>query len=125
MDIVEIISTIVSALLLPLLTWAVAEFKSYISAKIKNENAEKHINLAADAVYTAVQQTMQTYVSTLKKSGEWNAESAQKAFEYAKLTAIIIMGEQAKNAVVELTGDFDAWISAKIEAYTLQIKAEG
>lgn len=125
MDYTEIISVVISSLILPLLTWAVAEFTKYISTKIKNEQAEKYINLATDAVYTAVQQTMQTYVSALKKSGEWNEETAQKAFEQAKLTAITVMGEEAKNTVVELTGDFDAWITAKIEAYTLQVKAEG
>ncbi len=125
MDKTEMISMLIDVLILPLLAWAVSEFRKYISAKIKNEKAEKYVNLATDAVYTAVQQTMQTYVSTLKKNGEWNEESAQKAFEQTKVTAIAVMGEEAKNAVVELTGDFDAWITAKIEAYTLQIKAEG
>lgn len=124
MEITEIIAIVIETALLPILAWGVAKFTAYLDEKIKNETAEKYVNLAVDAVYSAVQQTMQTYVSALKKSGEWNEETARKAFENAKAIALVTMGSAAREAIAEMTGDLDAWLEARIEACTLQIKEE-
>ena len=122
MEITEIISIVVNSLVLPLLAWGVSELTKFLSIKIKNETAEKYVNFAVDAVYTAVEQTMQTYVSTLKQSGEWNEETAQMAFDNAKALALVTMGTTAQEIITEMAGDLDAWVDAKIEACTLELK---
>ena len=122
MELTDIIALIIETALLPILAWAVAKLTAYLDAKIKNETAEKYVNLAVDAVYSAVQQTMQTYVSTLKKSGEWNEEAAQIAFDNAKAIAMVTMGRAAQEVIEELTGDIDAWVEARIEASIMEIK---
>ena len=125
MDWTEIISIAINAIILPILAWGVAELTAYLTQKVKNETADKYIKLAGEAVNTAVKEVSQTYVSALKKSGEWTAENAQEAFRRAKITALAIMGTEAKKAVEELTEDFDAWMKAKIEAAILDQKKEG
>lgn len=124
MEFTDIIALIIETALIPILGWAVAKFTAYLDEKIKNETAEKYVDFAVDAVYTAVQQTMQTYVSALKKSGEWNAETAETAFNNAKALALVTMGTKTQEAVTEMAGDLDAWLDAKIEACTLEIKGE-
>ena len=124
MDWTEIIGVLVNSLILPILAWGVSELTKYLSGRIKNETAEKYVNFAVDAVYTAVQQTMQTYVSTLKNSGEWSEEAAKTAFDNAKAVALVTMGETAQEAIKEISGDLDAWIEAKIEACIAEIKGE-
>lgn len=120
----EIIGILINSLILPILAWGVSELTKYLSKRIKNETAEKYVNFAVDAVYTAVQTTMQTFVSTLKKSGEWNAEAAKTALEHAKALALVTMGEEAQEAITEISGDLDAWIEARIEATIAEIKEE-
>lgn len=124
MELTDIIALIIETALVPILAWGVARFTAYLDEKIKNETAEKYVNFAVDAVYTAVEQTMQTYVSALKKGGEWNEETAEIAFNNAKALALVTMGVKAQEVIAELAGDLDAWLDAKIEACTLEIKGE-
>ena len=124
MEIADIIALIIETALIPILAWGVAKLTSHLDKKIENETAEKYVQFAVDAVYTAVQQTMQTYVSALKKSGEWNEETAEIAFNNAKALALVTMGAKAQEVIAELAGDLDAWLDAKIEACTLEIKGE-
>ena len=118
----EIIASVIEIALIPILGWAVAKLTAYLDEKIKNETAEKYVNFAVDAVYTAVQQTMQTYVSALKQSGEWNEETAATAFNNAKALALVTMGKKSQEIIAEMAGDLDAWLDAKIEACTLELK---
>ena len=124
MELTDIIALIIETALIPILAWGVAKLTSHLDKKIENETAEKYVQFAVDAVYTAVQQTMQTYVSALKKSGEWNEETAEIAFNNAKALALVTMGAKAQEVIAELAGDLDAWLDAKIEACTLEIKGE-
>lgn len=124
MELTDIIALIIETALIPILAWGVAKLTAHLDKKIENETAEKYVNFAVDAVYTAVQQTMQTYVSALKKSGEWNEETAEIAFNNAKALALVTMGAKAQEVIAELAGDLDAWLDAKIEACTLEIKGE-
>ena len=124
MELTDIIALIIETALIPILAWGVAKLTAYMDEKIKNETAEKYVNFAVDAVYTAVQQTMQTYVSALKKSGEWNAETAETAFNNAKALALVTMGVKAQEVITELSGDLEAWLDARIEACTLELKGE-
>lgn len=124
MEITDIIALLIETALIPILAWGVAKLTSHLDKKIENETTEKYVKFAVDAVYTAVEQTMQTYVSALKKSGEWNEETAQIAFNNAKALALVTMGTTAQKVIIEMAGDLDTWLDAKIEACTLELKGE-
>ena len=122
MELTDIIALVIETALIPILAWGVAKLTSHLDKKIENETAEKYVKFAVDAVYTAVEQTMQTYVSALKKSGEWNEETAQNAFNHAKSLALVTMGATAQKVIAEMAGDLDTWLDARIEACTLELK---
>ncbi len=95
---------------------------NWIRTKTKNAALDKYMELANDAIITAVAETMQVFVTTIKNEGGWNDEAKAKAFEMAKIKAIEIMGAAAKQAIPQVVGDFEQWLTAKIEAATLEIK---
>lgn len=96
----------------------------WLKAKTKNATIDKYIDRANDAILTAVAETMQTFVTTMKNEGKWDAEAAKKAFEMSMLRAREIMGKAALEALPEVVGDIEKWLTAKIEAATLATKAE-
>lgn len=117
-----VIPSLVTAILIPLIIGIGNAIKNYVKTKTNNAKLEKYIDLANDAIVTAVAEVMQTFVSSLKKDGEWNTENAKKAFDLAKFRAIEIMGGEVKAAIPDIVSDFDAWLTAKIEASTLKLK---
>lgn len=117
-----VLPTILTAVIIPLLLGVGNAIKNYIKTKIKNEKFEKYIEQANDAVFIAVAEVMQTFVTTMKDKGEWNEDNAKKAFELAKYKAIEIIGAEALSALPEVVGDLTAWLTAKIEAATLELK---
>ena len=94
-----------------------------VKAKINDARISKYINIAEDAVETAVVSVTQTFVDSIKGGEEWTAETQKQAFEEAKLKAILIMGTAAREALKEAYGDMDSWISNKIEYYVNLRKA--
>lgn len=97
-------------------------FWDWIKSKTHNAALDKYTDRANDAIMTAVAETMQTFVTTMKNEGKWDAETAQKAFTLSLNRAKEIMGAAALKALPEVVGDVEAWITAKIEAATLDIK---
>jgi hypothetical protein len=95
----------------------------WLKARTKNAALDKYMDRANDAVLTAVAETMQTFVSTMKNEGKWNNETAKKAFEMSLLRAKEIMGAAVLQALPEIVGDLEKWLTAKIEAATLSTKA--
>jgi predicted O-linked N-acetylglucosamine transferase (SPINDLY family) len=108
--------------IIPLLIGIGNAIKNYVKTKTTNEKMQKYFDDAVDAVETAVIEVMQTFVTTMKKNGEWSEENAQKAFKMAKLRAIEIMGVAVLDALPEIVGDVESWITSKIEATTYTMK---
>lgn len=94
-----------------------------ISKKLKTEMQQKYLEMAVNAVATAVSETMQTFVKSLKDSGTWNEETAKQAFIMAKNKSIQIMGVAVLNAMPEIVRDFETWLTSQIEATTLELKS--
>ena len=119
-----VIPTLLTAVVIPLIIGLGNAAKNYVKSKTNSAKMEKYIDMANDAIFTAVAEVMQTFVTTMKKNGDWNKENAAKALELAKYKAVEIMGAEIKAAIPDVVGDFDAWLTAKIEAATLATKAE-
>jgi len=123
--------TIIEIIIIPLLP-AVAAFlialirkkTQEIETQIKNKELAKYMNIAENAVITAVTAVSQTYVDNLKKTnGKLSACEQKVAFEMAKQKAISIIGDAALEALRELYKDFDAWLGNQIEYAVSQLKA--
>lgn len=120
----EYTNAIMTAVVLPLLTvvtgYLVAFIKKKIAeleAKINNQKVNKYLDLAEDAVCTAVTAVSQTYVNTLKNNSQFDQTAQQAAFNKAKDKALVIMGTATQEVLKSLYNDFDAWLDSKIEYY--------
>lgn len=105
--------------LIPVLTGFLIAFVKAKTADLKtksmNDDIRDYIDIAERAIAMSVDAVGQVYVDALKKSGTFDADAQQKAFEMAKGKALTIMGESALNALEMLYEDTGAWIDAKIE----------
>lgn len=120
----EMINIIFTAFVIPMLGVLTKFLVSYIQlksegikSKIHSDNVVKYLDVAEDAVCTAVASISQTYVESLKKTGSFDEEAQKTAFNEAKYAALSIMGTSAEEAVSSLYGDLDEWLTHKIEYY--------
>lgn len=81
---INVISAVVTTVLLPLITWAGTKLIQYIGTKVKNEKATAFLTTATTIVLNAVRSVFQTYVESLKASGSFNAEAQKTALSKAK-----------------------------------------
>lgn len=68
----NVLSCIVTAVVIPLITLLGSKLIKWISSKIDNEKTEKDLTGATTIVLDAVKCVFQTYVETLKKEGSFN-----------------------------------------------------
>lgn len=114
--ILNIISVVVTAVILPLISYAGARLIAWLNAKIKDENAKQQLIVATDIVMNAVRSVFQTYVETLKKNGTFDKESQKVALIKAKDDALAQMSDEIKDYITKNYGDLETWITTKIES---------
>ena len=88
----------------------------HIIAQTDNMTIKAFLAEAADAVSTAVTYTSQTFVDALKKEGIFNKDKQQEALKKSLDKAISLLSEPAKNALTDIYGDLEAYLTSKIEA---------
>jgi hypothetical protein len=89
---------------------------------IGNDLAQNYLNLAENAIESAVISVNQTFVEALKKSGAFDEAAMIQSFRMAKELAIGIIGEAAREGLKLAYNDVDAWLESKIEYYVNKIK---
>ena len=114
--ILNIISVVVTAVILPLISYAGARLIAWLNAKIKDENAKQQLTVATDIVMNAVRSVFQTYVETLKKNGTFDKESQKVALIKAKDDALAQMSDEIKDYITKNHGDLETWITTQIES---------
>ena len=112
----NILSVVVSAVVLPLISLIGAKLVSFINTKINDEKASKLLSKATEIVTNAVRSVFQTYVEALKKNGTFDKESQISALNQAKTIAISQMTDEVKDYISATYGDLDNWLSTNIEA---------
>lgn len=111
----DVLSALVTFVLVPLLSWGGVELVKWLSTKTKNEKLQKYIDDATTAVVVAVSEVTQTYVDTLKKEGKFDKDAQKLAFELAKEKALILINDNSKKAINTVYNDFDYWLNLIIE----------
>ena len=105
----NVLSCIVTAVIIPLITLLGSKLIKWISSKIDNEKTSKYIAEATTIVLDAVKCVFQTYVEALKKEGNFGKDAQLIALNKAK-------SEDIKNYIKTNFGDVDTWITTQIEA---------
>ena len=118
----NILSVLVSAIVLPLISLIGAKLISWLSSKTKSEKATAIIKEANDIVMNAVKCVLQTYVDSLKKEGKFDEASQFLALSKAKETAMEQMSDDTKAFVEKNYGNLDSWLTTSIEATISTIK---
>lgn len=114
--ILNIISVVVTAVILPLISYAGTRLITWLNAKIKDENAKQQLTVATDIVTSAVRSVFQTYVEALKKNGTFDKESQKVALIKAKDEALSQMSDDIKDYITKNYGDLQTWLTTQIEA---------
>ena len=129
-DLKSILTYLIMAIIVavvPIITKvAISFFKSFSAEKIekiKNENIKNIVKDAEDLVCQAVMHISQTFVESLKKSGDFTEIQQEKAFEKAKEEVIELIPNKAVDTLSDLYGDFDLWLESKIEQTVLNLKS--
>lgn len=127
----ELIMTLLQAVIIAAVPVLTAYFCKFLSAKkeetdqrMKDSAGKNLLDTAFDAVVKAVTCTNQTYVDTLKKSGQFTVENQKEAFQRSYDTAVSIMTQEAKDFISEAYGSLSGWLTVQIEAQVKNEKAE-
>ena len=118
----NVLSVVVTAIVLPLISWAGARLIAWLNTKIKDENARQQLTVATDIVTKAVSSVFQTYVESLKATGSFDKESQVVALTKAKDAALSQMSEDVKHYITTTYGDLENWLTTQIEATIYALK---
>lgn len=113
---INIISVVVTSIVLPLLSIAGAKLVQLINSKIKNNKAANFLSTATTIIINAVRSVFQTYVEDLKKEDKFDEASQKLALLKARDIALNQMTDDVKNYITSTYGDLDTWINTNIEA---------
>lgn len=114
--IINIISVVVTSIVLPLISIAGAKLIQFINSKIKNNKAADLLTTATTIVINSVRSVFQTYVEALKKEGSFNKDAQIIALNKAKDIALTQMTDEVKTYLVTTYGSLDSWLDTNIEA---------
>lgn len=119
----ELISQIFEVCILPLLGVLTGFLIRWISAKsnqlVENSNSaaqKKYITMLNETITSCVIATTQTYVSSLKAQGKFDAAAQKKAFNMTYEAVMSLLTEEATKYLNEAVGDLQLYITQKIEA---------
>ncbi len=119
----EIFLTLLQSVMIAAVPVITAYLCSFIHTKnlqakqnIDNEEAKKLLDDAEKAVTTAVISTNQTYVDTLKQSGQFTVENQKEAFQKSFDTAMSIMTQETRDFIEAAYGSLADWLTTQIEA---------
>ena len=113
---INIISVVVTSIVLPLLSIAGAKLVQLINSKINNNKAANFLSTATTIIINAVRSVFQTYVEALKKEDRFDEASQKLALLKARDIALNQMTDDVKNYITSTYGDLDTWINTNIEA---------
>ena len=113
---INIISVVVTSIVLPLLSIAGAKLVQLINSKINNNKAANFLSTATTIIINAVRSVFQTYVEALKKEDKFDEASQKLALLKSRDIALNQMTDDVKNYITSTYGDLDTWINTNIEA---------
>ena len=118
----NIIQSVLTTVLIPLLGWGVSTLVNFLNSKINNAKIEKYITFAGQVVESVVKETSQTYVNSLKESGKFDKKAQELAFKKSYDTALKLLTKDTLEAIKLVYGDVSTWLTSKIEATVLETK---
>lgn len=113
---INIISVLVTSIVLPLITFAGTKLIQYLNQKIKDEKTRNILTGITQIIERAVRSVFQTYVESLKKSGTFDRQAQVSALAYAKTEVLKELNDDALEFIKLNYGDVNSFVTNQIEA---------
>ena len=114
----EVLSTIWTVILVPILTYAGKQVYIWMQSK----QIDKYGRILYDEVVKAVKCIYQESVEDIKKTSDWTPEKQQEVKELAKTKAIQALTNAAYKCLKEANGDFEDYLDSLVETALYDIK---
>ena len=114
----EVIVTIWTVILLPILTFVGNEVKKFAEAK----KIDKYTDILQKNVTDAVKDVYETVVKDIKGTDEWTEEKKEEVKEIAKQKAIFALSTSAYQCLKQVNNDFEEYLDSLIESSLFDIK---
>nr|DAP78496.1 MAG TPA: hypothetical protein [Caudoviricetes sp.] len=115
----EVLYTLITCALMIVVRFGVQLIRTK-TAEIKNTEVQQVIDNIGDIVIMV----SQTFVDSLKESGNFDKEAQAKAFDMAKTAALNGMSDSMKKYIDKYCGGLDEWLRIQIEAWVKKNKIE-
>lgn len=115
----EVLYTLITCALMIVVRFGVQLIRTK-TAQIKNAEVQQMIDNIGDIVIMV----SQTFVDSLKESGNFDKEAQAKAFNMAKTAALNGMSDSMKKYIDKYCGGLDEWLRIQIEAWVKKNKIE-
>jgi len=122
--IINIISVLVTSIVLPTITFLGIKLTSWLNTKIKSEKEHALLTGITEVVTRNVASTFQTFVESLKKENKFDDKAQSNALRYAKEQILKELNDEAIGYISDNFKDVNSWLTTQIEStiYTLKSK---
>ncbi len=114
----EVIVTIWSVVLLPVLTYIGNEIRKYAEAK----KISKYTDILQANVVSVVKDVYETIVKEVKGTDEWTEEKKDEVREIAKSKIVFALSTSAYECLKTVNEDFDEYLDSLIESSLYDLK---
>lgn len=119
----ETLNTLFTVVIIPLLGVLTTFLVNFLNAKskdlkvkVENETAKKYIDMITSTIQSCVIATNQTYVESLKASGNFDTEAQKEAFRLTYEAVIKMLSVEALEYIATITGDTRVYLTNLIES---------
>lgn len=117
-DWIQLIQTLWTVVLLPIITYIGAQAGSYA----KEKRIDKYTDILYSNVLAAVKDVYETVVKDIKGTDQWTAQAQTKAKELAKAKAVSALTASAYQALKAANNDFEKYLDQLIGAALYDLK---
>lgn len=117
-DWMQIISTLWSVVLLPIITYIGTQVANYTKAK----KIDKYTSILYQNVVDAVKDVYQAYVENIKGTANWDDKTKESMKELAKTKTIHALTTSIYQALKAANSDFDEYLDSLIETAIYDLK---
>lgn len=120
--IINIISVVVTSIVLPTITFLGIKLTSWLNTKIKSEKERALLTGITEVVTRNVASTFQTFVESLKKENKFDDKAQSNALRYAKEQILKELSDEAIGYISDNFKDVNSWLTTQIESTIYNLK---
>lgn len=117
-DIMEVLTTIWTVVLVPILSYIGSQVYTWLKAK----KLDKYGVILYNEVVKAIKCVYETEVKDIKKTEDWTQEKQNEVKELAKTKAVQALSSSAYKCLKEANSDFDQWLDSLVGTALYDVK---